>query len=78
MGFFKDLKQDMKEVLQDPEKRQVLIRKCIIDMCAAVKRFEDVVKRVAFVIDSSSWRYNFYDNYKYALTKVREDYYTIT
>ena len=67
--------QDMKEVLQDPEKRQVLIRKCIIDMCAAVKRFEDDVKRVAFVIDSSSWRYNFYDNYKYALTKVREDYY---
>ena len=65
----------MKEVLQNKEKRQVLIRKCIIDMCAAVKRFEDNVKRVAFVIDSSSWRYNFYDNYKYALTRVRDDYY---
>lgn len=67
--------QDMKEVLQDKEKRQVLIRKCIIDMCAAVKRFEADVKRVAFVIDSSSWRYNFYDNYKYALMKVKDDYY---
>jgi hypothetical protein len=65
----------MCEVLQDKEKRQVLIRKCVIDMCAAVKRFEDDVKRVAFVIDSSSWRYNFYDNYKYALTKVKDDYY---
>ena len=67
--------EDMKTVLQDPEKRQVLIRKCVIDMCAAVKRFEADVKRVAFVIDSSSWRYNFYDNYKYALTKVKDDYY---
>ena len=72
-SYYKD--QDMGKVLRDKEKRQVLIRKCVIDMCAAVKRFENDVKRVAFVIDSSSWRYNFYDNYKYALTKVKDDFY---
>lgn len=64
--------QDMSEVLADKEKRQVLIRKCIIDMCATIKRFEKDIKRVAFVIDSHSWRYNFYADYKYALTRVRD------
>ena len=67
--------QDMQEVLQDKEKQQVLIRKCIIDMCNTVRRFKDV-ERVIFVIDSHSWRYNFYDDYKYALTKVKDAYYS--
>ena len=62
--------QDMAEVLADKEKRQVLLRKCIIDMCYALKRFEKDLTRVAFVIDSHSWRYNFYDDYKYALTRT--------
>lgn len=62
------------EALQDKDKQQVLIRKIIIDMCATINRFKDV-KRVAFVIDSSSWRYNLYDDYKYALTRVRASYY---
>lgn len=66
--------QDMGEILQDPEKQQVLIRKCVIDMCYTVRRFKDVT-RVAFVIDSSSWRYSLYDDYKYALTKVRDPFY---
>lgn len=66
--------QDLVDVLQDKEKQQVLIRKCIIDLCYTVRKFKDV-KRVAFVIDSSSWRYNFYDDYKYALTRVRDPYY---
>lgn len=62
--------QDMAEVLADKEKRQVLLRKCIIDMCHTLKRFEKDLTRVAFVIDSHSWRYNFYDDYKYALTRT--------
>lgn len=66
--------QDLEEVLQDKEKQQVLIRKCIIDLCHTVRKFKDV-KRVAFVIDSHSWRYNFYYDYKYALTRVRDPYY---
>lgn len=66
--------QDMGEVLQDEEKRQVLLRKCVIDMCYALAKFKDV-KRVAFVIDSSSWRYSIYDDYKYALTRVRDPFY---
>mgnify|MGYP000844637798 CR=1 FL=1 len=66
--------QDMGEVLQDKDKQQVLIRKCIIDMCYALSKFKDI-KRVAFVIDSSSWRYSLYDDYKYALTKVRDPFY---
>lgn len=66
--------QDIGEVLQDKEKQQVLMRKCIIDLCFTVKRFKDV-ERVAFVIDSTSWRYSFYDDYKYALTRVRDPYY---
>jgi 5'-3' exonuclease len=66
--------QDMSDVLSDPEKQQVLLRKCIIDMCAVIKRFKEV-KRVAFVIDSSSWRYSLYDDYKYALTRVRDPFY---
>lgn len=61
--------QDMNEVLQDSEKQQVLLRKCIIDLCHTVRKFKDI-KRVAFVIDSSSWRYSIYDDYKYALTRV--------
>lgn len=66
--------QDMGEVLQDTEKQQVLMRKCIIDMCFALNKFKDI-KRVAFVIDSSSWRYSIYDDYKYALTRVRDPFY---
>ena len=65
--------QDMAEVLADKEKRQVLLRKCIIDMCYTLKRFEKDLKRVAFVIDSHSWRYNFYDDYKYALTRTYDE-----
>lgn len=66
--------QDLEEVMSDPEKQQVLIRKCIIDICSAIRRFNNV-ERVAVVIDSHSWRYNFYDDYKYALTRVRDPYY---
>lgn len=66
--------EEMEAVLQDKEKQQVLIRKCIMDMCFALKKFRDI-KRVAFVIDSSSWRYTLYDDYKYALTRVREPFY---
>lgn len=66
--------QDMNEVLSDPEKQQVLLRKCIIDLCFTIRKFKDI-KRVAFVIDSSSWRYSLYDDYKYALTKVRDPFY---
>jgi 5'-3' exonuclease len=66
--------QDMNEVLSDPEKQQVLIRKCIIDLCFTIRKFKDI-KTVSFVIDSSSWRYSLYDNYKYALTKVKDPYY---
>lgn len=67
--------QDMEAVLADKENRQVFLRKCVIDMCATLKRFEGDIKRVAFVIDSSSWRYNFYADYKYALTRVRDSSY---
>lgn len=66
--------ENMEDVLANTEKRQVLIRKCVIDMCYCINKFHNV-KRVAFVIDSSSWRYNFYKDYKYALTRVREPYY---
>ena len=66
--------KDLEEVMSDPEKQQVLIRKCIIDICSAIRRFNNV-ERVAVVIDSHSWRYNFYDDYKYALTRVRDPYY---
>lgn len=66
--------EDMEKILQDKEKQQILIRKCVIDMCFALSKFKDI-KRVAFVIDSHSWRYNLYDDYKYSLTRVREPYY---
>lgn len=66
--------QDMGATLSEPDKQQVLIRKCITDMCAAIRRFTDV-RRVVVVIDSHSWRYKLYNNYKYALTRVRESYY---
>lgn len=66
--------QDLEQVMADKEKQQVLIRKCIIDLCNTVRKFRDV-KRVAVVIDSHSWRYNYYEDYKYALTRVRDPYY---
>lgn len=62
------------DALRDKEKRQVLVRKILIDTCAAINHFKDV-KKVVFVIDSKSWRYRFYDNYKYALTNVKSSYY---
>lgn len=62
------------EALRDKEKQQVLIRKLLIDACAAINRFSNIDK-VVFCIDSSSWRYRFYDNYKYALTRIRGEYY---
>jgi hypothetical protein len=62
------------EALRDKEQRQVFLRKVLIDACAAINRFSGV-KRVVFVIDSTSWRYRFYDDYKYALTRVRGEYY---
>lgn len=70
--YYKD--EDIGAILQDKEKQQVLLRKCIIDLCHTVRKFENV-ERVVFVIDSRSWRYGLYDNYKYALTRVREPYY---
>lgn len=66
--------QDMVNVLSNAENRQILLRKCIIDLCHTVNRFKNV-KDVTVVIDSSSWRYKFYANYKYALTKVKEEHY---
>lgn len=66
--------QRIAEALRDKEKRQVFIRKMIIDACAALNRFKDI-KRVVFVIDSSSWRYRFHEDYKYALTRIRGVYY---
>lgn len=66
--------QNLSEVFAKKSERQVLIRKCIMDMCAALNKFKDV-KEVVFTIDSSSWRYSIHDNYKYANTKVKEDHY---
>ena len=64
--------EDLCEVLDDREKRQVLIRKCVMNLCAAVRRFGDDVNRVVVVIDSHSWRREVYEDYKYALTRVKE------
>ena len=66
--------QDMETVLKSKENRQILLRKCIIDLCHTVKKFRNV-KDVTVVIDSSSWRYKFYADYKYALTRVKESHY---
>ena len=66
--------QDMNEVLQDKEKQQVLLRKLVIDMCNTVRLWDDV-NRVVVVFDTHSWRYNFYSDYKYALTRIRDNYY---
>lgn len=67
-------KEPVEEILTDPDKQQVLIRKCVIELCYTVRRFAPVDK-VVVVIDSKSWRYVLYDNYKYALTRVKEGYY---
>lgn len=69
--YYKD--QDMTAVLADEKNQEILIRKCIIDLCAAVQRF-DKIKRVVVVFDTTSWRYSLHDDYKYALTKVKEEY----
>lgn len=66
--------QNLINALRDKDKQQVLIRKLLIDACAAINRFTDI-KRVVFVIDSTSWRYKFHEDYKYALTRVRGEYY---
>lgn len=66
--------KDMREVLSDKDNKQVLMRKLVIDMCSCINRFKKI-DQVTFVIDSMSWRYGMYPDYKYALTRVRgEDY----
>ena len=79
--YYQDRKLSVEEneqrlinAMRDKEQQQVFIRKILIDACAAINRFQNV-KRVAFVIDSTSWRYQFYNDYKYALTRVRGEYY---
>ena len=67
--------QDMNQVLERKENRQIFLRKCVTDMCATVRRFEKDVSKVVFVMDSTSWRYNFYADYKYSLTRVRDSSY---
>jgi len=63
------------EALLDKEKQQVFLRKIIIDLCASVRRFSEHPDSVVVVIDSHSWRYKTYDDYKYGLTRVRPSYY---
>lgn len=65
--------EEMKEVLNNRKDKDVLLRKLTIDACHAINKFTNI-DRVIFVFDSKSWRYEFYDNYKYALTRVRTDY----
>lgn len=67
--------QIISNALKDKEKQQVFLRKIIIDMCFAINKFCKNPNNVVIVIDSHSWRYRFYDNYKYALTRVRGSYY---
>lgn len=62
--------EDLTEVLSKKENRQVLMRKLIIDMCFAINKFRDVEK-VIVVFDRTSWRYRLHEDYKYALTKVK-------
>jgi len=69
--YYKD--QDMSEVLSNLELQQVLIRKCVTDLCATVNKLR-TVDEVIVVIDSRSWRYNHHANYKYKATKVAKDY----
>lgn len=66
---------EVKKALLDKEKQQVFLRKIIIDLCAAVRRFSEKPDNVVVVIDSHSWRYKFHDDYKYALTRIRACYY---
>lgn len=67
--------QAVLDALTDKEKRQVFLRKIIIDLCASVRRFSDNPDKVVIVIDSHSWRYKLHDDYKYALTRIRASYY---
>lgn len=66
--------EDIGEVLRQQDKQQVFIRKLVIDMCNTIRSFDDI-DRVVVVFDTHSWRYNFYPDYKYALTRVRDNYY---
>lgn len=60
--------QQIVEALVSIDKQQVLVRKILIDAAAAINRFTDI-HQVVFVFDSTSWRYRFYPDYKYALTR---------
>lgn len=69
--------QDLSGVLSQPKHRQVLIRKCITNFCHTIRLLQETeeIGRVVFVFDSSSWRYSIYEDYKYALTRVRDPWY---
>jgi len=80
--YYQDAKKTQEEneqliikALLDKEKRQIFLRKVIIDLCFSVRKFSEKPDSLVVVIDSHSWRYKFYDNYKYALTRVNASYY---
>lgn len=72
-NYFKG--ESMKEILKNDSNKEMLLRKIIIDFTSTINRFKNKDKKVVFVFDSYSWRYTLYPNYKYALTKVKPDYY---
>lgn len=50
----------------------VLLRKCLTDLCYQIKTFKEIVDTIVFTIDSHSWRKDHYQDYK-ANRKKNED-----
>jgi len=72
--MYRDKEQDPCELLLKTSEQNRVMHKFVTDMCASINRFKDVQK-VVIVFDSHSWRYRIFDNYKYALTRVREPHF---
>lgn len=66
----------MAELFSDKERVNQFKRKVVIDMCFALRLFDEVDK-VIFVFDSQSWRTLIHDDYKYKTSTQRNEDYTI-
>jgi 5'-3' exonuclease len=60
---FKNGKGNAFDFIQDPEgDKNLLLWKLAIDFASEVRRFEGVINRIVYTIDSSSWRKKFLDS----------------
>ncbi len=61
------------KLLESKNDQSTFIGKLALDFAAEIRRFKPILKRIVFVIDSSSWRKDFYPEQAYKGNRVPSD-----